>query len=63
MKLNDRVIIAEPGVPEEQGTVVGMDKNGTVCVLIDKRYRIDKRDDGLRDCTPEQLKFCRLPKF
>jgi len=61
-KADDRVRVlpfAETNQPEQFGTVEGIDKNGTICIRVDKKYR-GKKDDGLRDVTADQLEHAQM---
>ena len=61
-KADDRVRVlpfAETNQPQQFGTVEGVDKNGTICIRVDKKYR-GKKDDGLRDVTADQLEHAQM---
>lgn len=53
-----RVILkADPdeGWPEQRGVVDGPSGKTTYIITVDKKYREDKYDDGLRECYYEDL--------
>lgn len=56
--MGKRVLLAampENGVEEEVGTVIEDYGDGMLMVDVEPKYRVDAFDDGLRECSTDQI--------
>lgn len=62
IKVGDRVRlpeIKEESIPSEDGKVIEIEGRDMCVVLIDKKYRLDESDDGLREVMVSDCKLLK----